>query len=596
MIRTACGLDCPDACGITADPAHFPKLAGDTNTGALCTLLNRDMFKYPRIENPSIDGVEVTMKEALDAVAEVLDEGALLWRGSGNFGVMQEVSNLLFEQIGGTLTKGSLCDGAGDAGIREGRSINRTLPLEEIKKAEVIVVWGRNPEITNTHIMPYLEGKKIVVIDPVSTLLAKKANLHLQIKPRSDFYLAIMLARFTFMEDKQDTEWMEEFASEYEDFYDFTKEFRIKAILEYIGLSLNDMGELLSYLHESRVVFLVGNGVQKYSTGHFTMWAIDSLAATLGLFGREGCGVGYLGDSKLGFDNPFAVKCQRVSKVATKFSDFKTVLVQGGNPAESMPDSLRVADSLDGVENLIYFGLYENETSKRARIVIPAKSFFEKDDVRLSYGDHTVRKMNRVVESEYGISEYDFTQEIFQRLGLSGLRDEEYYIDFWLDQCEESDGEYRSPAYEEHPYSDGFGEDSEDEFLFIDDFYDDFENIKYLRKYRKLGDKKIKKREYWLLTPKAKHSLNTQFKRGNTVEVHPNLGFVNRERVLVSSQYGQHTFIVHVNFDLRSDSILIHANTIGVNCLTPSITSEEGESACYQEVKVVIERYGDQSS
>ncbi|MEA3418951.1 MAG: molybdopterin-dependent oxidoreductase [Campylobacterota bacterium] len=590
MIRTACGLDCPDACGITTDPAHFPKMAANTNTGTLCSLLNRDMFKTPRIEKPSINGMEVTMDEALDAAAKALGKSSLLWRGSGNFGVMQEITDLLFEKIGGTLTKGSLCDGAGNAGILEGRGINRTLPPEQVEKADVVVVWGRNPTTTNTHMMPYLEGKKIVVIDPVRTALAKKADLHLQIKPRSDFYLAIMLARFTFMEDSEDIEWMDEFASEYEDFYDFTREFRIKAILAHIGLNLNDMGDLLGYLQKERVVILVGNGVQKYSIGHFVLWAIDSLAATLGLYGKEGCGVGYLGNSKLGFDNPFDVKCKRVSKATAEFSSFDTILVQGGNPAESLPDSNRVIEELESVENLIYFGLYENETSKRAKIVIPAKNFFEKEDVRLSYGHHDVRRMNRVIDSEIGISEYTFAQKMLERLGLEGLKEEQYYIDCWLDQCRKNEGEYQSPAYEAYPYSDGFGEENDDEFVFIDDFYDDFENIKHLRKYRKLSDKKIKKAEYWLITPKAKHALNTQFKRDHRVELHPNLGYVKGERVTVSSAYGSHEFVVHTNFDLRSDCVLITANTVGINYLTPSIVSEEGENACYQEVKVVIER------
>jgi len=45
MIKTACGLDCPDACGIVIDPAHFPRMAADTNNGALCALLNKDLFE-----------------------------------------------------------------------------------------------------------------------------------------------------------------------------------------------------------------------------------------------------------------------------------------------------------------------------------------------------------------------------------------------------------------------------------------------------------------------------------------------------------------------------------------------------------------------
>jgi len=29
MIKTTCGLDCPDACGIVTAPEHFPKITAD---------------------------------------------------------------------------------------------------------------------------------------------------------------------------------------------------------------------------------------------------------------------------------------------------------------------------------------------------------------------------------------------------------------------------------------------------------------------------------------------------------------------------------------------------------------------------------------
>jgi len=586
MIETACGLDCYDGCKIEID--EFPKLKANTNNGALCSLLNREIFNAKRVEKPMVNGVEVTMEEALDSVAKTLNQNSLLWRGSGNFGVMQEITNLLFKELDGTLTKGSLCDGAGDSGIVEGRGVNRTLPLEQIAKAEVVIVWGRDVTNTNSHIVPYLKDKKIVVIDPIATEIAKRADLHIQIKPRSDIYLALMLSRFIFMEDSENIEWLDKFATEYEEFYDFTRTFRIKAILEYLELELKDIGELISYLKYKKVVILVGNGVQKYSIGNSVLWAIDSLASTLGLFGKEGCGVSYLGNSKLGFNNPFSIKSKQVSKVATPFSNFKTVLVQGGNPAESMPNSSRVIDELKEVKSLIYFGLYENRTSQMADIIIPAKNFFEKDDVRVSYGDHTITKMNRATESDFGISEYQFTQEILKRLNLSGLKDESYYIDYWLNQADRVNGEYRSPAYQEIPYSNGFGEDEEDEFIFIDDFEDDFIKLKQLRKYRKVNPNKKKDTEYWLITPKGKHSLNSQFRRDNLVYLHPNLGYRESQEIKIVSQYGEHNFIVKNSRDIREDTVVIRANTIGVNHLTPSIISEEGDGACYQEVKVRI--------
>jgi len=591
MIQTACGLDCPDACRILADPLTYPKLTADTNNGALCSLLNREFFQTSRIERSRIDGIEVSMSEALDAVAQSLQKKSLLWRGSGNFGVMQEVTNLLFEKIGGTLTRGSLCDGAGDAGIMAGRGVNRILPWEQIAKAEVVIFWGRNASVTNSHIMPLLEGKKIAVIDPIATKLAKRADLHLQLKPRSDYYLAILLARFTFMENAQDDEWLKEYAPDFEDFYDFTRGYRIKAILGYMGLELSDLGELLHLLHHEKIVILVGNGVQKYTIGHSVLHAIDSLAATLGLFGKEGCGVGFLGNSKLGFANPFETKCSRVSKALTPFDAFETVLVQGGNPLESMPDSNGVLERLRSVGNLIYFGLYENATSKEAKIVIPAKNFFEKEDLRLSYGHHTVSMMNRVVHSEIGIGEYDFCKAIYERMGFEGLKSEQEYLDIWLNQCEEGDkeGVYRSPAYQSNPYSDGFGEDGGEEFVFVEEFDDDFEKLKHLTKYRKLSDKKRELEDFWLISPKANHSLNTQFRRDDRVFVHPDLGFAEGASVLVSSKYGSCQLRVANSGDLRPDCLLIPANTLGVNRLTPAMESQEGENACYQEVKVRVE-------
>ncbi|WP_457602231.1 molybdopterin-containing oxidoreductase family protein [Nitratifractor sp.] len=595
MIKTACPLDCWDACAVTCDPSRPEKLIATPGNpygnGALCALLNKHFPEAPRIRIPRVDGREVSMEEALDAVAEALKApNPLLWRGSGNLGVMQEVTNLLIAELGGTLTRGSLCDGPGQAGILEGRGINRQLPPEQIARTEVVVVWGRNLPVTNAHLMPFIEGKKLVVIDPVRTPLARKADLHIQIKPRSDVYLALLLSRFLTMEDTQHDEWLTQWGPEFDEFYDFTRSFRIKALLEYMGLALDDIGDLLTYLQRDRVVFLVGGGVQKYSIGHYTLWAIDSLAATLGLFGREGCGVSFLGNSRQGFDNPFRVKTPTVPIVATPFERFETVLVQGGNPAESMPDSQRVQASLERVKNLIYFGLYENESSALARIVIPAKSFLEKNDLRLSYGHQYVTEMPRCIESEIGIGEYDFTAELFARLGLSGLRSEEEYLRHWIGQCKQEEGQLVLPDYVPLPYAEGFGEEGGETFIFMDDFDDDFEDTRRFRKARKTKQKEEEITEFWLLSPKQTHSLNTQFRRREIVHLPPTLGIAEGERVRIVSEIGSVELTATIDERLRPDCVLIPAGTPGVNRLSPSILSEEGDGACYQEVKVSVER------
>jgi len=276
------------------------------------------------------------------------------------------------------------------------------------------------------------------------------------------------------------------------------------------------------------------------------------------------------------------VQCKRVSKVVTNFSQFDTVLVQGGNPAESMPDSRRVCEELDRVENLIYFGLYENETSRRAKIVIPAKTFFEKEDVRLSYGHQYVEKMNKVMDSDIGISEYDFTKRLFDAFYFTGLESETHYIDTWLRQCQKQDGQYISPAYEEIPYKEGFGKDSNEAFKFNEDHWGDPMTAKHLTK--------VDDGRFWLLSTKASKALNTQFKRNNTVQIHPESGYLEGEKVLLGSEFGALELEVVLNEDLRTNCVVVTNNTLGLNILTPSIISEKGENACYQEVKITIEK------
>ncbi|CUV65495.1 Molybdopterin oxidoreductase [Sulfurovum sp. enrichment culture clone C5] len=591
MIYTTCALDCYDGCSIVYDN---DKISGDklhpVTQGALCANVNKNIFKEPRITTPMINGKAISMDEALEYIASVVDDKTLLWRGSGNVAVMQEVTNLLMGKIDGTITKGSLCDGAGEAGIIEGRGVNLTLPLEQIAKSEVVVIWGRDVTVTNRHILPFIKDKKIIVIDPIKTKIAKSAHLHIQLAPRSDLYLAVLLARFIFMEELHDKKWLDKFASDYEEYYDFVRTFRIKALLALIDTNLDTIGDMLSLIEGKKVVFLVGAGVQKYSIGNEVLRAIDAVAVLLGLFGKEGCGVSYLGDSKLGFKNPFVTEIKKVSKVDTPFDEFDSVIIQGGNPCESMPNTNEVINRLENVKNVIYFGLYENETSRRANVVIPAKNFFEKNDVRLSYGHSYVSKINKIKECDFGISEYDFVREIFKIKSFGGLESEEYYLNYWLDQCDKMGNIFISKAYRELPYENGFGKDEDEEFVFLDDHDDDFIERKKLKRPRGYKNILDKENSFWLVNSKSNDSLNTQFEKSNRVILHPDLGFCDDEEVMVSSEFGEIRLRIKNSVDIRIDCVKITANTIGINKLTPSIISNEGHNACYGEVKVSLSK------
>ncbi|WP_300365539.1 molybdopterin-dependent oxidoreductase [Hydrogenimonas sp.] len=580
MKLTACPLDCYDACSVVVDPESL-KMAGAPShpftQGALCSHLNRHYREAERIRSPRVDGREVSMEEALEAVANAIEtagEDFLLYRGSGNVGFMQQITEEFVAAYGGWTTDGSLCDGAGQAGVEEGRGISLMLPPESIAEAEAVIVWGRNVSVTDPHMMELLKEKTLIVVDPVRTKIAKMADLHMQIRPRSDFHLAVLLSRFMFMEDMDDADFMEERCEDADWYFDFLRSFRVVECLDRCDIVLDDLGDMLYQMLNKKCVFLVGTGVQKYSIGDQVLQAIDGLAAVMGFFGKPGCGVSFLADSMAGFDNPVRQSPKKVARPVAPFGRFKTVLVQGANPLAQMPGLNKVEEEMEHADHLIYFGLYENETSARAHIVLPAKDFLEKEDLRLSYGHPYVQPMPKVKEAEFGISEYELTQFLFDRFGCDGLKEEKEYIQTMLDQCIREGEWLKSPAYENHPYETAFETDSGN-FEFLEEFEDDFDD---------------EEGELWLLTPKSPHSLNSQFRRENHVRLHPCHGFAEDEKVRIVSEHGSVELPVKTSDDIREDSVLIYAGTPGVNYLTPPMMSLMGKSACYQEVKVTLEK------
>ena len=571
---TACPLDCYDACEVVYKDGSLKGVKGAHTQGFLCPHMNH-YDKYETISTPRYKGEKITINEALSKLKEILDSTEkneiLHYRGHGNFSLMQEVIDHFFASIGVTLTDGTLCDGAAEAGIIEGRGSNKNMSMQEVAKSEVVIFWGRNPHTTSSHLLPLIKDKKIIVIDPVKTKIAKMADIHVQLKPHTDIFLAMMLSRFLHIESGCDEEFLQEYASEYEDYYELTQSIRIKAILEQMDVTLGELGIVLDLVRNKRVAIVCGVGMQKYSDGADVMRAIDAFAVMLGLFGKEGCGVAYLGASREHITSPFTTKSKKVSKVNTEFSDFKTVFIQGANPLSQMPDTLRVKESISKVQNIVYFGLYENETSEAADLVIPAKSFLYKNDVRTSYSHNAMSFMPKVEDSDKGISEYDLSAYLCKEFGIE-LENEDFYIEHFKSfSVKDADGFMSVQNREEIPYQDGFDTD-DDEFVFLEEY-----------------DSKIDDSEkFYLITPKSVISLNSQFNREENVYVHSSLGFVEGEEITISSDNGSVKLKVKHNDDLRDDCVLIYSGTRGVNNLTSSKHSLDGKSAIYQENRVEV--------
>ena len=579
MKSTTCPLDCFDSCSMIL--GEDGRLKGDKNhpitQGYLCHHLN-NYHKIKRIEKPIYQGKEIELREALEVLRnklEITDPSKIIYfKGSGNLGVMQSVTKIFFDKYGATLTKGGLCEDAGVYGIEEGRGAALALSPNIVKNSEIVIVWGRNSSITNSHMLPALKGKKLIVIDPRVTDIAKKADIHVQIKPRADIYLAMFLSRLAYMEQMEDSEFIEKRCENFDYFLDEINGIPIVEFMNKSGVDLATIGKILSLIEGKKVSILVGIGVQKYSFGHSVLRAIDSFAALLGLFGKEGCGVGFIDDSSYGFNKPFSSKSKkRVSKPTVNFANFDISFIQGGNPITQLPCTPKVKEELEKSKFVVYFGLFENETSKMADLIIPAKIFLEKEDLKLSYGHEYIGLMPKLIDSDIGISEYELCAYLMREFKFGDIKSEKEYIDEVLGgNYIKKDDLLISKHLASSPYSEKFYTQDE-KFVFFDEYDDNFDE---------------KDDGFYLLAVKQNRSLNSQFYTDDFLRVPPTLGLKDGDEVNLRYQDYDCSYEVRVDESLRDDCLALYSGGKKSNMLTPSLVSEEGDGAVYQELMVNI--------
>lgn len=561
--KVACPLDCYDACQaeIIEENIKGSKEHKTTN-GKLCVNF-ANLLKEENLETAYFNNEKISLDESLNILVEKLKSTTpaktLFYKGSGNLGVMQSAPKNFFTQYGSTLTRGSLCDGGGGAGIEAGRTNVINPPLEKLLNADVIVVWGRNFTDTSSHLYNLVKDKTFVTIDPVSTEIAKKSKIHMQINPKTDYELALLFTRFAYMQDLEDKEFIEEFGNGADWFFDVARNRPVVSYEATTGVPLSQVNDFFDLIENKSVAIVLGLGVQKYFEGSQITRCIDSFAAYMGYHKKEAGGVWYLSDSNFGYKKQFEIKGtnKKVSIPKVNFGSYDLVFIQGANPVVSHPNTKKVIEGLKDTF-VVYFGTTYNDTCEYANLIIPSSSFLSKKDVRLSYG-HEYKSISNIVKEKNPntITEYELASFLIEQFGFEKLKEEDEIISYY---------ENHKPTLEEF-----------ETFEFVEEV-----DIEPLYK-EKTSD------NYYLITAKHKNSLNSQFAKDDFVYLNSTTNFNNGDIVNISSKYGNAQFEVKINDDIKENCAFFYAGNKKVNYLTPNEEDESSFSAMYQEVLIEIE-------
>jgi molybdopterin guanine dinucleotide-containing S/N-oxide reductase-like protein len=459
--RNACPRNCYDTCSIVTyvkdGVVKFIEGAPESSftRGGLCVKGNSyvrrayspDRIKYPMEQQGRGSGrwKRLSWDEAMDKIAKKIlsikeRDGSLLGlaltKYSGNFGITNYGIEGMMSSLGYTTRLvGTPCWPAGiDAQSFDMGSMWCNDP-EDLPQSRYVLLWGVNPAWCSIHSVKYLyaardAGAKLVVIDPVFTQTAAKADEYLQIRTGEDCALGLGMARHILDKGLHDAAWLAEHALGFDEFAAYLRE---NVTVEWAAQKSGVPAERIRAIAEEfarakPATIWIGYGMQRHVNGGAAVRILDALAAMTGNVGKPGGGAryghlqtwafnyhamlqkpppgskGWVGTSGPKGEFDFAAADSGAASGGVKYSDRalninKTAqeILDAKDPAVRMLwiacknvfsqdfDQAKMLKAFEKLEMVVVAEDFFNQTVEQADIVLPITSIFEDWTINASY-------------------------------------------------------------------------------------------------------------------------------------------------------------------------------------------------------------------
>jgi anaerobic selenocysteine-containing dehydrogenase len=401
QVHGACPLDCPDTCSwvVTVDNGRAVALQGDRDhpytRGVLCAKVNhflehtqhgaRLLWPLRRI------GRKGEGRFARISWDEALQEIATRWRaiierqgpqaiwpyyGTGSLGMIQGLAGAgrrLWNVLGTSQLHLSICMTSG--GFATGYTLgdNRIgMDPEGFAESRLVILWGANPLVTHHHIWKFIEtarrnGGHVVVIDPIRTRTADRADEHLAPRPGTDAALALGLLHVVITRGAEDRDFIEQHTLGWNAFRPRILEYPPARAAEITGLAVERIEALGERLASSRPTAIrIGPGMQRHAGGGMAVRTITCIPGVTGDWRYPGGGAAY--DTRSFFKGNWpalwrddlrprgtrVLAMTRLGEALLEPGDqpVSALLVYGSNPAASVPDQNKVRRGLARAERV----------------------------------------------------------------------------------------------------------------------------------------------------------------------------------------------------------------------------------------------------
>jgi len=370
-------------------------------------------------------------------LAEVRDrsggEAILPFHYGGSNGLLADglLDELLWARLGASKLAKTICAAPTTEVARAMYGRIPGVAYEDYPEARAIVVWGASPKTSGVHLVPFLHAAKrkgafLAVVDPRRTFNDGEADLHLAILPGSDLPVALAMIRRWERGGRLDRAFLARHVADgLEPLLAAADAWPLERAAAAAGVDPDAIARLAdAYADASPAVIRTGWGLERNVNGGRAVAAILAMPALLGKFGVRGGGYtmsnreqGKLDARRVlgGFDwRARTVNMTRLGAWLTAVDgegsaqaddaeplagdrDFppdppvEALFVYNANPAATVPDQRRVLAGL-AREDLftVVFDQVMTDTARWADVVLPAATFLEHWEVRVSYGTYGV--------------------------------------------------------------------------------------------------------------------------------------------------------------------------------------------------------------
>jgi formate dehydrogenase alpha subunit len=332
-----------------------------------------------------------------------------------------------------------------------------TNSTEDIYHADLFLVIGANP--TNAHPVTgakikqqVMKGKKLIVLDPITTDIAKLADYHIRLRPGTNVAVLNMMLYYIVKGNLLNKDFVENRTEGFDEFLNHINGLDIDYLASVAGVDKQLVKEAaIAYATAKNSMEFHGLGVTEHEQGSKTVMLIADLAMITGNIGRRGVGVNPLrgqnnvqGAADMGCQphqgaGYFPVADKKIqdfytekygavhpTKAGLKIPEIfdaainkevKGLWIIGEDIVQTDPNSAHVIKAMESLDLLVVQEIFMSETAKLADVVLPGTTFLEKDGT-FTNTERRVQRVNKAAEPLPGTKpDGVIVTEMMQKLG-----------------------------------------------------------------------------------------------------------------------------------------------------------------------------------